>query len=194
MKSIFSTQNLQTFFLRKYWRLPRRGPPGPPPGPPSRRGPPGPPCPPPGPCPPGRGPLGVDACLCSSAIAAYLSGMPETLQLPLAPIALRREPVASKPRGLGNDRGYRVPSLAIASGGVNPPLQNLAASEYDVPSSRKHRQECLCHNGVSLPEPARWLVPPLVARTEPESRTGLECGADDARRVLHAWPGTSSGA
>ena len=30
MKSIFSTQNLQTFFLRKYWRLPRRGPPGPP--------------------------------------------------------------------------------------------------------------------------------------------------------------------
>ena len=40
MKSIFSTQNLQTFFLRKYWRLPRRGPPGPPPGPP---GPPGPP-------------------------------------------------------------------------------------------------------------------------------------------------------
>src|ERR1700743_2794221 len=74
MKSIFSTQNLQTFFLRKYWRLPRRGPPGPPPGPPSRRGPPGPPCPPPGPCPPGRGPLGDDACLCSSAIAAYLSG------------------------------------------------------------------------------------------------------------------------
>src|SRR5712692_4824030 len=46
MKSIFSTQNLQTFFLRKYWRLPRRGPPGPPPGPPgppSRRPPPGPP-------------------------------------------------------------------------------------------------------------------------------------------------------
>src|ERR1700739_807856 len=42
MKSIFSTQNLQTFFFRKYWRLPRRGPPGPPPGPPgppSRRGP-----------------------------------------------------------------------------------------------------------------------------------------------------------
>src|SRR5580698_4260586 len=77
MKSIFSTQNLQTFFLRKYWRLPRRGPPGPPPGPPSRRGPlcpPGPPCPPPGPCPPGRGPLGADDCLCSSAIAAYLSG------------------------------------------------------------------------------------------------------------------------
>src|SRR6185437_2366155 len=74
IKSIFSTQNLQTFFLRKYWRLPRRGPPGPPgppPGPPSRRGP---PCPPPGPCPPGRGPLGADDCLCSSAIAAYLSG------------------------------------------------------------------------------------------------------------------------
>src|SRR6202790_3686854 len=46
MKSIFSTQNLQTFFLRKYWRLPRRGPPRPPPGPPgppSRRPPPGPP-------------------------------------------------------------------------------------------------------------------------------------------------------
>src|SRR5881394_2954275 len=42
MKSIFSTQNLQTFFLRKYWRLPRGRPPGPPgpPGPPSRRPPP----------------------------------------------------------------------------------------------------------------------------------------------------------
>src|SRR5271163_2828889 len=80
MRSIFSTQNLQTFFLRKYWRLPRRGPPGPPPGPPgppSRRGPPcpppGPPCPPPGPCPPPRGPLGPDDCFCSSAIPAYLS-------------------------------------------------------------------------------------------------------------------------
>src|SRR5580693_6012254 len=84
MKSIFSTQNLHTFFLRKYWRLPRRGPPGPPgpppPGPPSRRGPPcpppGPPWPPPGPCPPSRrggGPLGLDACFCSSAIPAYLS-------------------------------------------------------------------------------------------------------------------------
>src|SRR5712664_2899606 len=46
MKSIFSTQNLQTFFLRKYWRLPRRGPPGPPPGPP---GPPSRRCPPPPP-------------------------------------------------------------------------------------------------------------------------------------------------
>src|SRR5882762_8980713 len=49
MKSIFSTQNLQTFFFLKYWRLPRGRPPGPPgpppPGPPSRRGP---PCPPPG--------------------------------------------------------------------------------------------------------------------------------------------------
>src|ERR1700724_793879 len=80
MKSIFSTQNLQTFFLRKYWRLPRRGPPGPPgppPGPPSRRGPPCPPpglaCPPPAPCPPPRGPLGPDDCFCSSAIPACLS-------------------------------------------------------------------------------------------------------------------------
>src|ERR1700689_1840548 len=110
MKSIFSTQNLQTFFLRKYWRLPRRGPPGPPPGPPSRRGPPcpppGPPCPPPGPCPPRRGRLGVDACLCSSAIAAYLSGIPETFQPRLASVALCGEPLASKPRGLGNDRGH----------------------------------------------------------------------------------------
>src|SRR5271155_1257513 len=65
MKSIFSTQNLQTFFFRKYCRLPRRGPPGPPgppPGPPSRRPPPGPPpsrrppaeCPPPPSRPPSR--------------------------------------------------------------------------------------------------------------------------------------------
>src|SRR6267378_6081952 len=49
MKSTRSTQNRQTFFLRKYWRLPpRRGPPGPPPPgppgpPPSRRWPPPPP-------------------------------------------------------------------------------------------------------------------------------------------------------
>src|SRR5579872_6305021 len=124
MKSIFSTQNLQTFFLRKYWRLPRRGPPGPPPGPPSRRGPPGPPCPPPGPWPPGRGPLGADDCLCSSAIAAYLS---RNLAKPLcafAPLALRGEPFASKPRDLGNDRGYRLPSSRLSGGGVNPPLQN----------------------------------------------------------------------
>src|ERR1700688_3352379 len=85
MKSIFSTQNLQTFFLRKYWRLPRGRPPGPPPGPPgpppSRRGPPcpppGPPWPPPGPCPPPPsrrgGVLGDAADLCSSAITACLS-------------------------------------------------------------------------------------------------------------------------
>src|ERR1700731_133540 len=82
MKSIFSTQNLQTFFLRKYWRLPRGRPPGPPgpppPGPPSRRGP---PCPPPGPWPPWppeppsrRGtPPGAGACFCSSAIPSTLS-------------------------------------------------------------------------------------------------------------------------
>src|SRR5579862_7582644 len=108
MRSIFSTQNLQTFFLRKYWRLPRRGPPGPPPGPPSRRGPPGPPCPPPGPCPPGRGPLGADDCLCSSAIAAYLSRMLKTFRLRLAPVDLCGNPFASKPRDLENDRGYRV--------------------------------------------------------------------------------------
>src|SRR5450432_2537616 len=84
MKSIFSTQNLQTFFLRKYCRLPRRGPPGPPPpGPPSRRGPPcppEPPCPPPGPlCPPPsrRGaPLG-DCAFCSSAMPATLSLEPQ---------------------------------------------------------------------------------------------------------------------
>src|SRR4029077_7456372 len=88
MKSIFSTQNLQTFFLRKYWRLPRRGPPGPPgppPGPPSRRGPPcpppGPPCPPPGRCPPSPrgGPPGPCACFCSSAITSYLSELPESI-------------------------------------------------------------------------------------------------------------------
>src|SRR6266581_2229953 len=71
MKSIFSTQNLQTFFFRKYCRLPRGrppGPPGPPPGPPSRRPPPGPPS--------RRGappPLGAGACFCSSAIPATLS-------------------------------------------------------------------------------------------------------------------------
>src|SRR5260370_23466560 len=77
MKSIFSTQNLHTFFLRKYWRLPLGRPPGPPgpppPGPPSRRGP---PCPPPGPpWPPSRrgAPPGVDACFCSSAIFFTLS-------------------------------------------------------------------------------------------------------------------------
>src|SRR5215813_11655072 len=82
--SIFSTQNLQTFFLRKYWRFPRRGPPGPPPGPPSRRGPPsrppsrlGPPCPP---CPPS--PRGASAgaacpCFCSSAISFILSTISE---------------------------------------------------------------------------------------------------------------------
>src|SRR6266852_1283602 len=85
MKSIFSTQNLQTFFLRKYWRLPRRGPPGPPgpppPGPPSRRGP---PCPPPGlpwppPWPPSRrgAPPGAGACFCSSAIPSTLSLCPD---------------------------------------------------------------------------------------------------------------------
>src|SRR5712664_4121285 len=75
MKSIFSTQNLQTFFLRKYCRFPRGRPPGPPgpPGPPSRRGP---PCPPP--CalwPPSRrgDPPGAGACFCSSAIRSTLS-------------------------------------------------------------------------------------------------------------------------
>src|SRR5579864_1088181 len=90
MKSSFSTQNLQTFFLRKYWRLPRGRPPGPPPGPPgpppSRRGPPcpppGPPCPPPGPCPPPPsrrgGALGDAADLCSSAITACLSHFTRT--------------------------------------------------------------------------------------------------------------------
>src|SRR6266702_3874815 len=36
MKSIFSTQNLHTFFFRKYCRLPRARPPGPPgPAPPA---------------------------------------------------------------------------------------------------------------------------------------------------------------
>src|SRR5437016_5790565 len=77
MKSILSTQNLQTFFLRKYWRLPLGRPPGPPgppepppPGPPSRRGP---PCPPPWP-PSRRGaPPGAGACFCSSAIPSTLS-------------------------------------------------------------------------------------------------------------------------
>src|SRR6266852_3076070 len=101
MKSIFSTQNLHTFFLRKYWRLPpRRGPPGPPgpppPGPPSRRPPPPPPGPPsrrppppppgapsrrpppppPGPpSPPSRGAAGAGACacFCSSDMPSYLS-------------------------------------------------------------------------------------------------------------------------
>src|SRR5260370_29334487 len=73
MKSIFSTQNLHTFFFRKYWRLPRGRPPGPPgpppPGPPSRRGP---PCPP---DPPSRlgGLLGACACFCSSAMPSTLS-------------------------------------------------------------------------------------------------------------------------
>src|SRR6202041_2063127 len=103
MKSIFSTQNLQTFFFRKYWRLPRRGPPGPPPGPPSRRGPPGPPCPPPGPCPPGRGPLGADDCLCSSAIAAYLSRNLTKLFVAFGAHRFVREPFASKPRDLETD-------------------------------------------------------------------------------------------
>src|SRR5258706_12160272 len=90
MKSTRSTQNLQTFFLRKYWRLPpRRGPPGPPPGPPgpppsrrwppppppenpSRRGPPPPECPsercaPPLGAPSPRGALGA-------GVAAGVSG------------------------------------------------------------------------------------------------------------------------
>src|SRR5580700_8621445 len=47
MKSALSTQKRQTFFLRTKLRLPRFGPPGPPPGrppPPCGRGP---PCPPP---------------------------------------------------------------------------------------------------------------------------------------------------
>src|SRR5713226_9436755 len=84
MKSIFSTQNLQTFFLRKYCRLPRGRPPGPPgppgpppPGPPSRRGP---PCPPPCPLwPPSRrgAPPGAGACFCSSAIPSTLSLWPD---------------------------------------------------------------------------------------------------------------------
>src|ERR1700761_4790819 len=83
MKSIFSTQNLHTFFLRKYWRLPRRGPPGPPPGPPSRRGPLWPPPLWPPPCPPppsrrGGAPLGDAACFCSSAMPSTLSLEPHT--------------------------------------------------------------------------------------------------------------------
>src|SRR4029077_9720530 len=90
MKSIFSTQNLQTFFLRKYWRLPRGRPPGPPgpPGPPSRRPPPPPllcppsrrPPPPPCPPPPSRASRGAGADgaaagtdFCSSDIRSYLS-------------------------------------------------------------------------------------------------------------------------
>src|SRR5215471_9156803 len=75
MKSIFSTQNLHTFFLRKYCRFPRGRPPGPPgpppPGPPSRRPPPGPPCAPPEP--PSRrgaGPPCAGACFCSSAMTS----------------------------------------------------------------------------------------------------------------------------
>src|SRR5882762_6675171 len=71
MKSIFSTQNLQTFFLRKYWRLPRGRPPGPPPGP----------CPPPCPPEPSRrgAPLGACVCcFCSSAITACLSNFVKT--------------------------------------------------------------------------------------------------------------------
>src|ERR1700704_5957741 len=84
MKSIFSTQNLQTFFLRKYWRLPRRGPPGPFPG----GGPPSPPLEPPPlwppPCPPppsrlGGAPLGAWPCLCSSAMPSTLSLEPPNL-------------------------------------------------------------------------------------------------------------------
>src|SRR5215472_16441816 len=77
MKSIFSTQNLQTFFFRKYWRLPRRGPPGPP-GAPSRRPPPGPPSRrPPTECPASRPSrlavgAGPGACFCSSGIAFTL--------------------------------------------------------------------------------------------------------------------------
>src|SRR5260370_2589508 len=61
IKSTRSTQNRQTFFLRKNCRLPLRGPPGPP----------GPPCPPCLPCPPSRrgAPEGGPLCdLCSSAI------------------------------------------------------------------------------------------------------------------------------
>src|SRR5215472_4116126 len=75
MKSIFSTQNLQTFFLRKYCLLPRGRPPGPPgpPGPPSRRPPPGPPCPPEPPSRRGAGPPGAGPCFCSSAITFTLS-------------------------------------------------------------------------------------------------------------------------
>src|SRR6266403_1731823 len=79
MKSTRSTQNRQTFFLRKYWRLPpRRGPPGPPPPgppgpPPSRRWPPPPPecpserCAPPLEPPSARGALGA-------GVAAGVSG------------------------------------------------------------------------------------------------------------------------
>src|ERR1700719_823860 len=84
MKSTRSTQNRQTFFLRKYWRLPpRRGPPGPPPGPPgpppSRRCPPPPPpenpsrCPPPPPgAPSERGALG--ACVAAGASGDAFTG------------------------------------------------------------------------------------------------------------------------
>src|SRR5258708_13251061 len=90
MKSIFSTQNLHTFFFRKYWRLPRGRPPGPPgpppPGPPSRRGP---PCPPPGPpwpppCPPSRrgAPPGANPCFCSSAIPSPFSLIAPTVPEP----------------------------------------------------------------------------------------------------------------
>src|SRR5271169_4911309 len=80
MKSIFSTQNLQTFFLRKYWRLPRRGPPGPPPGPP---GPPSRRPPPPGPpsrrgpeweCPPSRRGGAPPSERCAGAAGADAAG------------------------------------------------------------------------------------------------------------------------
>src|SRR5579872_3560266 len=163
MKSIFSTQNLQTFFLRKYWRLPRRGPPGPPgppPGPPSRRG----PCPPPGPCPPGRGPLGADDCLCSSAIAAYLSRNLRSFSTAFGARCVAPENVAAKPCDLGNDRGYR-------SDGARPaPTVSWRLGRSTEP------------------------LPGEPTALEPPELRGLWCGADDGLRGLRAWPGISSGA
>src|SRR5882672_10875956 len=81
MKSTRSTQNRQTFFLRKYWRLPpRRGPPGPPPPgppgpPPSRRWPP--PPPPENPSRRGAPPLGGPSArgTLGAGVAAGVSGV-----------------------------------------------------------------------------------------------------------------------
>src|ERR1700683_1768473 len=67
MSSIFSTQNLQTFFRRKNLRPP----------PPSRGGPPGPRPPPPPPnrgrSPPGRSPLGRGLSLGADCSGAFVS-------------------------------------------------------------------------------------------------------------------------
>src|SRR5215472_12830065 len=127
MKSIFSTQNLQTFFLRKYCRLPRGRPPGPPgpPGPPSRRPPPGPPCAPPEP--PSRrgaGPPGAGVCFCSSAITFTLSHFTPALPEQILNFLLQDHvspPTAGRPpprltcgrglflRGRGRSRAARTP-------------------------------------------------------------------------------------